>query len=374
MKYRDKQESPFHEAYKGEKVTKKGISFLVEPRVLQLADGPAVLSCTAHDNSVWENLGELHMMVTIDASPPQVFLLTPTTYIKPGGTGMILFRTSKAVNSAGVKVKDNYFPAFSQNLGGKSTYLSYFALPIDASSGTSVSISVRDQGGNENTTAVSYTLLKKKFRHDKLNLSDQFLSTKMADFAASNPALSGKDPMSIFLYVNKEMRLENERTIRNLCQHTEARQLWEGTFLRMKNASPMALFGDQRTYLYQGKEVATSIHQGVDLASTAHAPIEAANNGRIVFVGSLGIYGNTIVIDHGQGIFSLYSHLSNITAQQGAMVKKGDQIGVSGQTGLAAGDHLHFSILVSGVFVDPTEWWDPHWITDNVTKKLDLVR
>jgi len=141
----------------------------------------------------------------------------------------------------------------------------------------------------------------------------------------------------------------------------------------MKNASPMALFGDHRTYLYGNKAIGESTHLGVDLASTANAPVEAANNGIVVFVGTLGIYGNAIIIDHGLGIFSVYGHLSSISTKTGQTVKKGDVIGNTGTTGLAGGDHLHFGMLVGGQFVNPVEWWDPHWIKDNVADKLTNV-
>jgi murein DD-endopeptidase MepM/ murein hydrolase activator NlpD len=134
----------------------------------------------------------------------------------------------------------------------------------------------------------------------------------------------------------------------------------------------MALFADRRTYLVGGKPVANSLHVGVDLASTANAPIEAANNGVVVFAGPLGIYGNAIMIDHGMGLFSLYGHMSAISTTVGKAVKKEDVLGRSGISGLAGGDHLHFSILVGGQFVNPQEWWDPHWIDDNITKKTIL--
>ena len=138
----------------------------------------------------------------------------------------------------------------------------------------------------------------------------------------------------------------------------------------MKNAAPMALFGDKRTYVYKKSAIGTSTHMGVDLASTQNAPVEAANNGIVVYTGYLGIYGNTVMIDHGVGIFSHYSHLNAIAVKVGQKVSKGDQIGASGATGLAGGDHLHFGMLVGHKFVNPIEWWDPHWIQDNVEKKL----
>jgi murein DD-endopeptidase MepM/ murein hydrolase activator NlpD len=132
----------------------------------------------------------------------------------------------------------------------------------------------------------------------------------------------------------------------------------------------MALFGDRRTWEYQGRVVGQSLHLGEDLASLNNAAIEAANGGIVVFTGPLGIYGNSVLIDHGMGLFSLYGHLSVIDARVGQAVRRGSVIGRSGHTGLAGGDHLHFSILVGGQFVDPREWWDTHWIADNVTRKM----
>jgi len=168
------------------------------------------------------------------------------------------------------------------------------------------------------------------------------------------------------------MRTDNDKKIQDICRKTSDKKLWEGTFLRMRNASTMAKFGDKRTYLIAGKTAGSSIHLGVDLASTMHAPVEAANGGIVVFAQELGIYGNAIIIDHGQGLFSLYAHLSSIDTQLGKAVAKEERIGFSGSTGLAGGDHLHFSTLVGGQFVNPLEWWDPHWIEDNINKKMNF--
>jgi murein DD-endopeptidase MepM/ murein hydrolase activator NlpD len=100
------------------------------------------------------------------------------------------------------------------------------------------------------------------------------------------------------------------------------------------------------------------------------SPVPAGNGGRVVFTGPLGIYGETVILDHGCGLFSTYSHLSVIDVSQDAAVAKGDILGRTGQTGMAGGDHLHFAMIVQGVFVDPVEWWDPHWIQDNIDLKL----
>jgi murein DD-endopeptidase MepM/ murein hydrolase activator NlpD len=135
----------------------------------------------------------------------------------------------------------------------------------------------------------------------------------------------------------------------------------------------MARFADHRFYFYKGQRVDDKVHLGVDLASLTNAPVLASNNGKVIFGDRLGIYGLAVVIDHGQGLASVYGHLSKIEVSPGEVVKKGQTIGLTGDTGLAGGDHLHFSVMLQGIFVNPVEWWDPHWIADNVTKKLSLV-
>ena len=75
-----------------------------------------------------------------------------------------------------------------------------------------------------------------------------------------------------------------------------------------------------------------------------------------------------MILDHGLGVFSSYSHLSQIDAKVGDKVEKGTVLGRTGTTGLAFGDHLHFAINLQGEFVDPLEWWDPHWLRDQVEK------
>lgn len=97
----------------------------------------------------------------------------------------------------------------------------------------------------------------------------------------------------------------------------------------------------------------------------------ASNSGVVVFTGDLGIYGNTVVIDHGMGLMSLYGHLSEVGVKEGQYVKKGEVIGKTGKTGLALGDHLHFGILVQGYEVNPLQWLDSKWIRDNILSVLE---
>jgi murein DD-endopeptidase MepM/ murein hydrolase activator NlpD len=102
--------------------------------------------------------------------------------------------------------------------------------------------------------------------------------------------------------------------------------------------------------------------------------VPASNRGKVVFAADFGLYGLCVIIDHGLGLQTLYGHLSRIVVKTGESVERGQIIGNSGATGMAAGDHLHFGVVVSGQEVNPVEWWDPSWVRNNVTAKLELVK
>ena len=112
------------------------------------------------------------------------------------------------------------------------------------------------------------------------------------------------------------------------------------------------------------------VHLGFDLSKVKEAPVVASNTGKVVYADRLGIYGNCVVLDHGFGLQSIYAHLSRIGVRKAQMVQRGEELGRSGATGLAGGDHLHFSMQIDGVQVNPVEWWDPHWIKDRVLSKI----
>jgi len=102
--------------------------------------------------------------------------------------------------------------------------------------------------------------------------------------------------------------------------------------------------------------------------------VHAENRGRVIYADDFGIYGQCVIIDHGLGLMSLYGHMSSIAVAVGDLVEKGQEIGRTGATGLAGGDHLHLGILVAGLPVNPVEWWDPSWVRNNITSKLELLR
>ena len=176
--------------------------------------------------------------------------------------------------------------------------------------------------------------------------------------------------LSSFLRINGELRMRNGQTIADFAPKSAPEMLWKDAFQPLGNAAIESRFADNRTYFYKGKEIDRQVHLGFDLAVTEHIPVIAANNGTVLFADYLGIYGNCVIIDHGLGVQSLYAHLSSIDVKPGDRVEKGRQLGRSGTTGLAGGDHLHFTMLVGGHPVNAVEWWDPKWMQDRVLRKI----
>jgi len=185
------------------------------------------------------------------------------------------------------------------------------------------------------------------------------------------PALQDRGTLlDNYLLVNGELRRRNAEELVELARDSPPAFLWNEPFGSLPNGKVMSSFADQRTYLYEGRPVDEQTHLGFDLASVARAPVPAANRGVVKLARYFGIYGNTVVLDHGHGLMSLYAHLSTIDVKEGQEVERGAVLGRTGATGLAGGDHLHFSMLVRGLPVNPREWWDANWIRDRISRKL----
>jgi murein DD-endopeptidase MepM/ murein hydrolase activator NlpD len=130
-------------------------------------------------------------------------------------------------------------------------------------------------------------------------------------------------------------------------------KLWNGPFRRPAAGNLSDRYGEARSY---NGAPATDYHKGTDFIGNVGDPVNAAAAGRVVFAGELKVRGNTIIVDHGLGVFSAYHHLSAIKVNQGDLVTPGQRIGDIGATGLVTGPHLHFEIIVRGIEVDAEYW------------------
>ncbi len=252
--------------------------------------------------------------------------------------------------------------------------MAFFALKTDQGPGTELYIRALDAAGNSARAGFYHHIRKKSFKTDIISISDSFISSILPEFYAVEGLPRSASPVDQFLFINQELRRRNNEIILGNGRKTDSVLFWKGEFLRLPNSATRAGFADQRQYRYNDEIIDRAVHLGVDLASLEHAEIPAANRGKVVFAGPVGIYGNLVCIDHGYGLFSIYGHMSQIKVKPQQMVEKGEVIGLSGSTGLAGGDHLHFGMFVDHVFVNPLEWWDDQWIKNNVTGKIEAVQ
>ncbi|MFH1629967.1 MAG: M23 family metallopeptidase [Pseudomonadota bacterium] len=352
--------------------------FSIDPSTLNLAQGRVDLYVHVWDYSRRSggdgNLSILEHKMIVDTIPPAIRAVSRLHYVNRGGSGLVVYQTSSDSAKSGLFVKDSFFPGFPAAQGSQEgMHVCYFGIPIDTERDPEIYLWAEDKAGNRSKANFYCHVRKSHFRTEKINITDRFMERILPYFSSYLKDVTGEE-IGKFLKINQDLRRENALVFYNLRTKTSPTRYWDGVWLRLKNAANMATFGEKRIYYYNGEKIDEQVHMGVDLASLANSGVEAANNGRVIFADRLGIYGLTVVLDHGQGLASTYSHLSNIGVQPGQEVVKGEVIGSTGQTGLAGGDHLHFGVMVNGLFVDPIEWWDSHWIQDNITKKLDILK
>jgi murein DD-endopeptidase MepM/ murein hydrolase activator NlpD len=349
----------------------------VKPKELGLTDGKGMLRLVVTDYS-WSAWGKgnrtyMEKQIEIDTISPQIEVLTEAHNISPGGTALAIYKLSEPCEKSGVMVGENFFPGHPAGMADADIYLVFFALAHDQGKGTAIRLEAVDIAGNRTTAGFYHYIRKKAFRKDTIRISDSFLASKLPEFETLLTDRSHQSPIDQFLYINRDIRVQNKQTIERVTASCEDKIYWKGVFLRLPGSATRSRFADQRTYTYKGKIIDHQVHLGEDLASNSLSLIPAANGGKVVFAEYLGIYGNTVIIDHGFGLFSLYAHLSGIDVNTGQTVNRGDTIGRTGKTGLAGGDHLHFSMLVHNTFVSPLEWWDASWINNNISGKLKNI-
>ncbi len=331
-----------------------------------LEEGKARLIVEAKSNDLRSSTDAISAPVDVLLSPPSVTADGSQHYVNQGGSELVTFTPSGSWIEVGIRVGDDTFRSFPTP-GSPHQRFSLFAFPWNMAITTVPVAYVKNSAGIEAIARFWIKVFPKKFRARDLVIDDKFLDKVVHQI---DPNGSG-DLLTRFLRINGEMRRENNKTLANLRLKTEHHFLWTQPFLQLANSKVESEFADVRSYIYKGKKVDQQVHLGFDLAVAQHTPVVAANDGKVVWAAPLGIYGNCIVVDHGCGLQSIYGHLSEIAVKEGQIVKRGEAMGKSGSTGLAGGDHLHFSMQVDGVEINPMEWWDAHWIKDHVWSRIN---
>jgi len=318
--------------------------------------------------------------VQVRLERPRVSVISTHHYVNHGGTEFVVYRATPDDVQSGVVVGDVEYPGYPASgatvdgvkITDPAVRVAFFALLYDQDLNTPMRVYARDPAGNTARADFDHRTFPKPFKKSRIPLEAKFLDRVVPAILEGTTDIKPEgDTLAKFLAINGDLRRKNAEKIASFAKQTAPEMLWRGVvFHPFTNSAVESAFADHRTYTFNGKEVDRQVHLGFDLASLAGNPIVAANRGKVLFADELGIYGNCVIVDHGMGVQSLYAHLSSIEVKAGQDVEKEQALGRSGMTGLAGGDHLHFTMLVNGHMVNPVEWWDSHWIEDRILRKL----
>ncbi|MDR0762564.1 MAG: M23 family metallopeptidase [Campylobacteraceae bacterium] len=340
-----------------------------------------MLSYEVVDHSFWNffmgNKIIKESVIIVDKQDPIAYVVANSYKITKGGIGVVVFKAEDA-NMNEVYIQTNFGKKFKAVPFEKDGY--YIALiswPREQKNLLNAEIVVTDLAGNIARERIRYYLQDKNYKSSKITLSDTFLNNSIASLARDIDDDKTQDMSAIekFMFINDTLRKESVKTIGTVTDNMSYTRYFSlEPFYPLKNGAVVASYGDFRTYEYGKKKVSESYHLGLDLASTSGANITVSNRGKVVFAGDNGIYGKTVVIDHGFGIYSLYGHCSSLLVQEGDSVMVGQVIAKTGRTGFAFGDHLHFGIAIQGIEVRPEEWMDERWMRDNLFEVINNAK
>lgn len=335
-----------------------------------------VLEVEATDTSWWNffsgNTTTQQFHLTIDVQSPKLAVVANSYKITQGGSALVIF------HALDEHLEDITLTNGNLEFKAQPFYRDGFYIALIAWSKIhddfNARIVARDKAGNVSVAPIGYFQQKKRYKDSTIPLTDTFVDGKISMLVEEIGEKSlGEfaNRVEIFRYINEDVRKQSSNRIFDAASALDTKRAVDtfeiSPFVPLKNAAVMASFGDYRTFTYQGQYISDSNHLGLDLASIKQAPVILSNPGVVTLNEFVGIDGNTIVVNHGLGLSTLYAHLTTSNVNVGDVLDGGSVIAKTGDTGLALGDHLHFGVLVQGYEVWNAEWMDSNWIKLNIT-------
>jgi murein DD-endopeptidase MepM/ murein hydrolase activator NlpD len=335
----------------------------------------------AVDSSKWNflngNANKSIFNVKIDKKRPVANVVANSRYIKRSGSALVV-----------VKVQDENLEDAYIDFCGKAKYQlipyykeNYFIalIPWDINIGfdefTQVTLVANDKAGNNTTAKIPFYIQKFNVKHDDIKLNENFINQVSTNVLQQMGEDVPNDLKERFIKQNNELRAKNVQTIKEVAlKHLDKELVTNfkiNPFKRLRGSKTAAGYGERRSYFLNGEKIDEAWHLGIDWASVRQASIKASNSGNIIFNNYLGIYGNTLIINHGMGLASLYAHTTNQFVTDGQSISKNSKIATTGISGAVLGDHLHFGVLIQGIEVNPIEWMDKNWIK---TRIFDILK
>ena len=349
-----------------------GKDIVLNVKLPKVNDKQIVLKVIAVDTSKWHffkgNKAQKEVVLNVDTTYPDAEVVNNSYAIGRGGSAVAIVKVSDDNLKDAYVLVDNKYKFKLTPFVKNGYYITLLAWPINETSFDAELIAV-DKAGNKTQTHIPYYWRNYRYPHKKIKITDSFIKN-VADRVIEKMGMQvPSDPVQAFKLENETIRKINENEIRKLTsdvKDTKINNFYMYRFNPLPGSAKKAGFGEFRDYYYKNEPISHAIHKGIDLAKVKHAKIYLSNNGTVVAKKYLGIYGNTLIIYHKLGLYSLYAHTSEFLVQNGQYVNRGTVIARTGSTGGVFGDHLHFGLYIQGFAVNPIEWMDSHWIRTNI--------
>ena len=297
-----------------------------------VADGLHTVSVTATDRALHKNQAQYTLPFYIDNTPPTLYVPPETLHVGQGRTLALFLHTDEPLSDIEGKLFNKvftFYPVDSANL-----YRSFLGVGVTSTvQNYPLTVKATDLVGNE---------MKQTFQ----------VEVRKTIFARGGYITLSPQKQRVMMDRSKSREDNAKRGVAYAKADQESEQLWEGKFIRPTEGRLTSPFGKYREY----NTGVRRHHYGTDIANVTGTPVYASNRGIVTLAEGLHIYGNAVILNHGQGISTSYNHLDEIHVNAGERVEKGQRIGLMGATGQATGPHLHWGMVVKGVAVAPEEW------------------
>ena len=244
-----------------------------------LKEGKVKLKVIVEDNSKLKffrgNKAKIEKTLTLDLTPPKLNELSSVQYLKHGGSGFLIYKSSKNLDKSGVKLGDYFFQGYGGYFKDPTIYIVFFPYPYELENNEELSLYAVDKAGNERSIPIFYHMLNANYRASTINVDEMFIKRKMLPLIEDDVPESDSMLKDIFLKVNNEMRSENNNRIMDITANSRDKMLWSKNFLQLSNSKVEANFADQRSYKVNDEIIDEQYHLGYDLSVTKKYPVEA---------------------------------------------------------------------------------------------------
>lgn len=363
------------------------IDVTISPKELGFREGNVELQVLAFDKSLWSNGARISKIMEVNFLKPQITVLTPQQNGVLGGTELVFYRvTGKTPDAQGVLSQGSLYSGYkakgwdSAFSSRDNLYVAFYPIPATFNvDSDQMQIVARDNLGNSATSAFNYKVRSRRWSSFRVALTEQTAATlkeTLLKYAQHEnlPLRSSGNLAADFKALLKALSVSDEGFIATALSESSGERLWKGAFIPPVPSSPNNSMGDYRTVMLGDQEITKGASTGVRFPVSRRTSVLAGNSGKVVFIGELGLLGNTIIIDHGFGLSTVYGHLSNVIVARGASIEKNQVIGSTGNSGFAQGEEVYFETRLHGVPVSPNEWWDETWVNDHIENKVAFVK